>query len=348
MQSRTICQTGLSGKVWPQGMFTSYTDAMTTIPAEYIAQWLPMHFNLPDAAEVRLLRAYTNHVYLVETREERYVLKVYGAGWRHDSEIQFEIDLLDHLASRGIQVARAVAGRIGEALQHLDDDGERRHAVLFEHAAGKKPELPFDPAMYHREGRAVAELHRTANDFRTSHKRRPLDLSLLIDGPLALVDSLDIDDEIRNAILDFGQDIRSRLETHIAAGLDWGVCHGDLTFDNLHITDDGEFVWYDFDSGGHGWRAIDIQGWAGLDAQWRPHWRAFLDGYREVRPLGDNDIAAAPYLAAASELWGIQIDLERRILAEDKAAVQDYLAERVDRFATWQAALQAHDESPSR
>jgi len=28
--------------------------------------------------------------------------------------------------------------------------------------------------------------------------------------------------------------------------------------------------------------------------------------------------------------------------------VQDYLAERVDRFATWQAALQAHDESPSR
>ncbi|MBA3276073.1 MAG: phosphotransferase [Chloroflexia bacterium] len=286
-----------------------------------------------------LIRAYTNDVYLVETWEERYVLKVYGGGWRHDSEIRYEADLLDHLASRGILVARAVAARNGKALQHLEYDGERRQAVLFDYAAGTKPEPPFTPALYHREGQAVAALHRASDDFQTSHWRRSLDLATLIDRPLALVASIDIGDEIRNPILEFGQDIRSRLETHIAAGLDWGVCHGDLTFDNLHITDDGEFVWYDFDSGGMGWWAIDIQGWTVLDTEWQPRSEAFLDGYRGVRPLGANDIAAAPYLAAATEIWGLQIDLERRVLNEAPSAVRAYLADRVDRFAAWRHAL---------
>ncbi len=310
---------------------------------EFLRQWISRNFDVIENWHVRPLRAYTNDVYLVETREGRYVLKVYGAGWRQDSEIRYEVDLLNHLDSRGILVARTVIGRNGEALQHFACVGEPRQAVLYNYAAGSKPEPPFTPAMYHREGRAVAALHHASDDFVTPHRRRPLDLAALIDGPLALVASLDIDDEIGNAILDFGGDVRSRLETHIAAGLDWGVCHGDLTFDNLHITGDGEFVWYDFDSGGHGWRAVDIQGWTVLDAAWQPLSQAFIDGYREVRPLSENDNAAAPYLAAASEVWGIQIDLERRVLNERPSAVRAYLEERVDRFASWQHAFRKAD-----
>ncbi len=312
---------------------------MTYLPSSHFATWTSSHFELPRIEHVRPLRAYTNDVYLVETNDPRYVLKVYGHGWRHDAEIRFEAELLDHLAAKGILVAQAIMGRNGEALQHVAIAGVRRQAVLFEYAAGRKPEPPFPPELYESEGRAVAALHQAADDFATSHERRMLDLATLIDGPLALVHSLDIDNETKGAVLAFGRMIRARLEPLIAGGLDWGICHGDLTFDNLHLTEEGEFVWYDFDSGGYGWRAIDCQGWTALDDEWRPLGQAFLDGYRYVRPLGENDIAAAPCLAAAQEIWGIQVEIERRVLAKGQAAVEDYLRERFHRFADWRQTL---------
>ena len=320
---------------------------MTLLPSPYLATWISTHFDLPHVMSVRLHRAYTNDVYLVETNEARFVLKVYGAGWRHDSEIRFETELLDHLARKGILVAQAVMGRNGEALQHVVVEGVRRQAVLFDYAAGGKPAPPFSSELYEREGRAVAAMHCAADDFRTSHERQTLDLATLVDRPMAFVASLDIDAETRRAVFDFGQMIRVRLETLMADGLDWGICHGDLTFDNLHLTEEGAFVWYDFDSGGYGWGAIDCQVWAALDDEWRPLGQAFLDGYREVRPLAVNDMAAA-YLAAAQEIRGIQVELERRVLAKGQAAVQDFLRERVLRFADWQQRFYGMESIPNR
>jgi Ser/Thr protein kinase RdoA (MazF antagonist) len=130
------------------------------------------------------------------------------------------------------------------------------------------------------------------------------------------------------------------------AGLDWGVCHGDLTFDNLHVTTRDEFVWYDFDSGGLGWRAIDLQGWAFDRPEWTDHWQAFLDGYRESRPISENDIAAAPYLNAAQEIWSIQVDLERRVIARGNVAVRAHITKRARQLAQRRDQLMLGELSP--
>lgn len=291
-----------------------------------IADWLRAHFDLGPPTGVSLLRSWTNDVYLIEPASDRYVLKLYGVGWRADSEIRYEIDLLDHLAARGVRVAGALRGTDGDALQHLDIDGQQRQAVLFEYADGAKPQPPFSVEMYYREGMATAALHTAADDFTSRHQRRPLDLDHLIDQPLALVGSLDIDTPTKQTILNTGRGFREQIESLAVGGLDWGVCHGDLTFDNFHLTHDGETVWYDFDSGGPGWRAIDLQGWAAVQPDRVQDQQAFLRGYREVRSLHDNDVAASPYLAAALELWGLQVDLERRIIAMGDDAVRRYCA----------------------
>ena len=225
-----------------------------------LRQWLPGAFQLPWRWRVTLLRSYTNDVYLVEGGSERFVLKLYGTGWRRDSEIRYEIDLLRHL-------------------EHLTD--------------------------------------------------RPLDL----------IESLDVDAADRHSPTDLGAVLRARITELAERGLDWGPCHGDLTFDNVHTTDAGETVWYDFDSGGPGWRAIDLQGWALALPECHADWHAFLDGYRAVRPLNDTDVLAAPLVWLAKKLWGVEVDIRRRLLAKGMPDVRRWLAGEAARLSATARAM---------
>lgn len=298
----------------------------------FLASNYPFLFN-PKAS---LIRSYTNDVYLVESGNEKFVLKVYGARWRSDDEILFEIDLLNHLKSRGIKVAGTVAATSGKVLNHIEVDGNRHQVVLFDFAAGDKPTPPFSIEMYYQEGVATAAMHLAADDFSTVYQRRELDLNFLIEQPINLVNTLHVTDEVKSYISQFGRHLSKAIEEFASKGLDWGICHGDLTFDNFHITNDGQTVWYDFDSGGFGWRAIDIQGWVATNPAMLERQNVFIEGYRTVRELSQNDVNASPYVFAAQEVWGIQVELERRVIVLGKSAVQELLAKEVEKLKAWQ------------
>lgn len=273
--------------------------------AALVTDW----YEIGRVTEIRLLRSWTHAVFGVTTTSGRYVLKCYRPGWRTPDEIGWEVDLLDYLDRSGVRVAPAIRGRDGEAIRALGVGPDAPLAVLFPFAPGEKPRPPFPPELYEREGRAVATMHAALDTFRSSHHRPPLDLAALLDGPLVHVLSFIADAPLREDLLTTADVLRGRIEGLAAVGLDWGPCHGDLTFDNLHLTDDGAFAWYDFDSGGPGWRALDIQGWTVFDPVRQPLGEAFVAGYRTVRPLGEADLTAAPLLTLAQEIWSLSLDL---------------------------------------
>lgn len=306
---------------------------------ESLRRWVEREYDLGGPVSLTLFRSYTNDVFLVTTPDEQSVLKLYGAGWRSAEEIRYEIDLLVHLAATGIAVAGPIPGRDGETLRCAVLDGTARDAVCFTYAAGVKPTPPFTPELYYAEGRAAGAMHRACDDFAPAHRRTPLDLEHLLDRPAELVLPLIADPADVRFFTAFVAQVRATIHQLAAAGLDWGVCHGDLTLDNLHVTPDGGIVWYDFDSGGPGWRAIDLPGWAILDEAYGPLRDAFLRGYREVRPLSQADLDAMPFLAVALEIWGLEIDLRRRVLARGEEAVRTYLAKASPRFRTWSARV---------
>ena len=75
-----------------------------------------------------------------------------------------------------------------------------------------------------------------------------------------------------------------RLKDRLAEpSLDWGICHMDLTLDNVHVAE-GLTV-FDFDSAGACWRAVEPYGVLRFS---EPYFRAWLAGYRSVRPFGDR------------------------------------------------------------
>lgn len=247
-----------------------------------------------------LFRSYANDVYLITGSDSAYILKVYRTDWRTVQEINYEIDLLAHLAQKGIRATAAVRQRDGSVIGTLQALEGPRYYVLYSFAEGDKPAPPFTEELYLRFGQATAQMHEASSDFTSPHRRRPLDLTHFLDQPLeALRPWLANRPTDWQILVKLAEKVRLRI-TSLAKNLDWGPCHGDLSLDNLHITTAGEVIFYDFDSGGPGWRASDPYGVYRYARQGTETlWPAFLRGYRGVRAFGEADLTAVPYFAAA-------------------------------------------------
>lgn len=311
-------------------------DAVTEGPwpdESRIIRLIGARYTIGLVTALRPLRIYTNAVYELTTDAGRYALKLYRPGWRTEREIRWEIDLLDHLADCGICVAPAIRDRDVTAVHRLGAGPAAPLAVVFAWADGVKPDPPFPLEPYEREGRAVAALHTALDRYQSRHQRAALDLTTLIDRPLSRVVPLVADAVSRRTLVGTAARLRERLTELASLGLDRGPCHGDVSFDNLHLTDAGKFVWYDFDSGGPGWRAIDLQGWSAFDPARRPLGDAFLAGYRAVRPLGGADVAAAPLLTLAQDIWGLSVDVRYRVAPRGPDALGEHFATTITQLA---------------
>jgi Ser/Thr protein kinase RdoA (MazF antagonist) len=286
-------------------------------------------YGLTRPVGCRLLRAYTNDVYMVSSPDERFVLKVYGRGWRTEPEVRYEVALLRHLSAGGLPIAAPKSRADGDSVLGIETLGGLRHAVLFEYAPGEKPRPPFNPPLYHEFGRAIARMHKLSDGFETEHRRRPLDLSHLIEEPVTQIASLLQRPDDREFLVDLAGRVIEAISAFAAGGLSWGPIHGDASLDNLHVTADGGVVLYDFDSGGPGWRSADLQGWAANSPEHERKWNAFRRGYSSIRPLKQVDLLASPYLTAAWHIWGIKIDLDNRITERGEAREREYLHDQV-------------------
>jgi Ser/Thr protein kinase RdoA (MazF antagonist) len=271
---------------------------------------------------------------------DRFVLKIYGDGWKAESAIRWEVELLDHLSCKGVKVAKAVVGVGGEAVRTIGLDGVSRSAVLFEYAMGDKPKEPFTLDLYHNEGRAVAAMHSAGDDFASKHERQALDLGYLIDRPIRDASGL-VEATEREFLARFADYLHRHIDV-VSRELDWGPVHGDMTLDNFHVANDGEIYFYDFDSGGMGWRASDIQGWA-IKEEDRPKQQAFLEGYREVRNLSQVNEEASPYMHAAWEVWGLSNDFIKRVGRDGEQAIQKYLADQMVRLKELERSLRERE-----
>jgi Ser/Thr protein kinase RdoA (MazF antagonist) len=305
-----------------------------------IADWLQQQYTLSAPLEVSLLRSYTNAVYQVLSSSGKYVLKVYGVAWRSEGEIRYEVDLLETLDRAGLAIARPIRGRDGAAVKPIRTARGQQLAVLFEFADGVKPQPPFSQRLYFLFGEAIGRLHELSTNFTSAYPRQPVDLAYLIDQPLQLL--LPLLEQQPGSAVDFqrlAQRIKQQLETLRPKGLDWGPVHGDASLDNLHLVNDDHVILYDFDSGGPGWRASDLQGWAIGFPQYQERYTAFLNGYRQVRPVHAQDIQASWYLTLAWDIWGMKVDLERRILQLGQASLDQYLATQLEQLREREKSL---------
>ncbi|HEY0470987.1 MAG TPA: phosphotransferase [Kribbella sp.] len=257
-------------------------------------------------SDCRLLRSLVNDVYEVVTADIRYVLKLYrSTGWTA-AEVHWESDLSAHLDEAGMLVPRVRPLADGSLVGLLDAAEGARPYTLSSFIVGTKPQPPLDDDLYHSFGQLVADFHDAADIFVSPHRRRPSDLGRWLDEPLPLILPLlpEHDQDLLSAL---ARAVQKRIDRY-AGQLSWGVCHGDVSLDNVFLTDTG-LALHDFDLSAEGWRAADFAGVAATS-----HWDAFAAGYTTQRTLPDIDLAAIPWLSVAASIFNLRFHLHDKPL----------------------------------
>ncbi len=281
-----------------------------------LARLLEREYALALPVKVSLLNRGFNDTYLVTDVEgDRRVLRVYNRDkyWiRSESDLHFELDLLEHLASAGLGVIRPYQRTVGDRLGRLTAPEGERCFALFTYAPGK-PSYDGTPTaeQWHEFGSGIARMHLQMDTFTTSHDRYHLDEHILVERPLASLAPYAQSAQAAADLAELGK-IGQRLTDQIhqlrAIPGAYGIIHADLHRGNTHLSDDGRFVTFDFDHCGFGLRAYDlVTFYRGPDApdEDRERWTAFLAGYQQVRPLSPAEVDSFPALAACRTMWDI-------------------------------------------
>ncbi|SFP93537.1 homoserine kinase [Sphingomonas rubra] len=266
----------------------------THVSAEALAAFL-LRFDVGELVSVKgIAEGVENSNYFVETTAARFVLTLYekrvAAG-----DLPFFLDLLDHVAARGVAAPPAVADREGRVIHEL----EGRPACLIRFLPGVSVSHPT-PAQARAAGAALGGLHRALADFAGA---RPNDLGLDAWAPLLA--------RCGDALDGIEPGLHAELGRALAAvtaawpqGGDRGVIHADLFPDNVLMLGDRVTGLIDFYFACTDLRLYDLAvthtAWC-FDAHGERFdtgvGDALLAGYAESYGLTDDDRAALPVLA---------------------------------------------------
>lgn len=292
-----------------------------------IEEQLQIKFGLQDPV-CKDLHTPANDVIEVTSSEGHFALKLYNVASRKAADVQWELDLTLHLIKNGAPVAKPVKGVDGY-LQAFMVDGQERAAILFEWADGEKPNA--DISTYVLMGGVAAQIHQAADSFTSELVREKYDTATLIDEQL---------ERMKKPLEDSGQwqrvyDLTERMRKHITnMDLDWGVCHMDLTLDNIHQHGDSLTV-FDFDSSGESWRAIEAWGVLRYDVE---KFKAWLEGYRAVRPFGDEDEKAVAIFGIVADIRNVVWKLGFAKSSRGKPLLKtEDLEKVVDEWLDWES-----------
>lgn len=297
-------------------------------------------YDLPSSTRITPIRFTNNAVFQVETGArgdghspgERFVLRLHRPGYRTPMQTQSELMYLASLAAAtGIRVPQPVPARDGALVVPAPVDrpegngdvaGERRHADLLTWVEGTvlRPGDGLDERGVTRLGETLGRLHAFAAQYElpagnnlprwdavglfTEHSSfRPGPTEQWMRGRLA---------EDRLLFQEVAERTGAVLETLGQSREVWGVIHADYILGNSRFAgpDDPHPGIIDFDDCGWGCFLYDLCPLLGnlSDYDTFPALRrAFLSGYRRVRPLPEAWEPYFPLLMAArhavSCLW---------------------------------------------
>lgn len=255
-----------------------------------------------DGGAARLINHSENHTFLIETPGRgKFTLRVHRAGYQSRGSIESELAWLMALRrDTDLPVPEPVRGRDGQLLQHFDSPRGGRMAVLFRFIEGREPQPEENLGdLFMTLGRYAATMHDHVTTWQrpAGFERQVWQASTILDadglwGDWRLAPGVN---ESNRPVLDrLNSILWQRLATYGMGADRYGLIHADMRLGNL-LVDGGKVTLIDFDDCGFCWFAYDFAAAISFHETNPaiPALRAaWIEGYRRVRPLTDEDVAA--------------------------------------------------------
>jgi len=254
----------------------------------------------------RLLIRNVSDTYVIESATEKYIFKIYRDAHRKLEEIKGEVELLSILFEKGAKVSRPIPDTDGEVLQVFNAAEGIRYGILFSWAQGSVVYAMNDQQL-ETVGREMAAIHNITSAIELSHHRQRYSIETVIVNPLKILEPAFAGLEDDYVYLKkTAAEVIERYK-QFDGSFSYGYCHFDFMPKNFHFNDAGDITFFDFDFVGKGLLAYDITSFfihyfleftSGKINQQeaRDAFGVFVDSYRKVRPLSNEEIAAIPYL----------------------------------------------------
>jgi Ser/Thr protein kinase RdoA (MazF antagonist) len=258
----------------------------------------------------RLLIHNVSDTYLLEDGSGKYIFKIYRNAHRKLDEIKGEAELLNILADRGAKVSHPLKDLKGDVIQSFNAAEGTRYGILFTYAIGKVV-LDMNAEQLAILGREMAALHNITANIQLSHKRITFNADTTIAGPVRTVKNAfdELPDEYA-WLNEMANVVIEKLGKFDYANFSYGYCHYDFLPKNFHFDAGNNITFFDFDFVGKGYLANDIttlyihyfmeasSGKITREAA-DASFAVFVEQYRKVRPLHDDELKAIPYLGFA-------------------------------------------------
>ncbi len=265
----------------------------STLDPRALERELVARYDLAQPVHCQLINRANNDFYEVQAGSDRYALRVAKADFRTREAYTYEAAYVHHLHTKGCQVPAPVRANDGSLFFEVEAPEGIRTLTLMHWLDGKT----FTEAMSADDaaevGGSLATIHNAGADF-SSESARVITATNMLDERIPhLLGMLESDPEDHDFYVMATEAVKAAYEKLGPLNLPRGPVHGDFQFANVMRTVDGSLAALDFDSCGVGLLIEDV-----FTFVWRSDMEikdesintAFIDGYKEERPLMDGEL----------------------------------------------------------
>lgn len=312
----------------------------STLSPKELDKVIQQKYDLSDKTTCSILRLAMNHLYIVHDDEKKYVFRVYTYNWRTKLEIEEELRLLIHLKETNRQVAYPIADKWNEYIQEIEAPEGKRFGVLFSYAKGTKT-AKFSPHTSFIIGQALAKVHLSTENFelmRLSYNAQ----NLLANSVLRIKDFFKKNNNEIELLEKMSAFLTQKMDNIDKQKMRYGSVHLDVWFDNLHIDDEKEITFFDFDFCGNGFLCFDISYFLFQlfvtnlnEEEYQLKADNFLKGYETVTKINNEEKKFLPFACLATMIYYISIQCDRFEYWTNIFLNEDHLKRMVGNLKWW-------------